>query len=36
MLAAATGCEFVMIENDDAIEAGIERAIGLICEITDR
>jgi acetolactate synthase-1/2/3 large subunit len=27
MLAAATGCEFVAIENDDAIEAGIAAAI---------
>jgi acetolactate synthase-1/2/3 large subunit len=31
-LAAATGCEFVAIENDDAIDAGIERVIGLIAE----
>jgi acetolactate synthase-1/2/3 large subunit len=30
MLAAATGCEFVAIENDDMIEAGIDRVIGLI------
>lgn len=32
MLAAATGCEFVSIENDGLIDAGIERAIGLIAE----
>jgi acetolactate synthase-1/2/3 large subunit len=30
MLAAATGCEFVAIDNDDMIEAGIDRAIGFI------
>ena len=30
MLAAATGCEFVSIDNDDVIDAGIDRAIGLI------
>ena len=30
MLAAATGCEFVAIENDDMVEAGIDRVIGLI------
>jgi acetolactate synthase-1/2/3 large subunit len=30
MLAAATGCEFVSIDNDGAIEAGIDRAIGFI------
>jgi len=29
-LAEATGCEFVEIGNDHAIDAGIERAIGLI------
>ena len=27
LLAAATGCEFVAIENDDAIEAGIATAV---------
>ena len=32
MLAAATGCEFVAIENNDAIDAGIERALGFIAE----
>jgi len=32
MLAAATGCEFVAIENNDMIEAGIDRVIGLIGE----
>ena len=32
MLAAATGCEFVSIDNDDVIEAGIERAIALMAE----
>ena len=32
MLAAATGCEFVSIDNDDVIDAGIDRAIGLIGE----
>jgi len=32
MLAAATGCEFVAIDNDDSIEAGIDRAIGFITE----
>lgn len=32
MLAAATGCEFVMIDNNDAIETGIERAVELIAE----
>jgi len=32
MLAGATGCEFVAIENNDAIDAGIERALGFIAE----
>ena len=32
MLAGATGCEFVSIDNDDVIEAGIERAIALMAE----
>ena len=32
MLAAATGCEFVSINNDDVIDAGIDRVIGLIGE----
>jgi acetolactate synthase-1/2/3 large subunit len=32
MLAAATGCEFVAIDNDDVIEAGIDRAISLARE----
>jgi acetolactate synthase-1/2/3 large subunit len=32
MLAAATGCEFVAIENNDAVDAGIERALGFIAE----
>jgi acetolactate synthase-1/2/3 large subunit len=32
MLAAATGCEFVSIDSNDVIEAGIDRAIGLIGE----
>ena len=30
--AAATGCEFVAIDNDDAIDAGIDRVIELIGE----
>ncbi len=30
--AAATGCEFVAIEEDDAIDAGIDRAIEMISE----
>ena len=29
-LAAATGCEFVAIENDNSIEAAIERVLSLI------
>jgi acetolactate synthase-1/2/3 large subunit len=32
MLAAATGCEFVAIDNDDVIDAGIDRVIALIGE----
>jgi len=32
MLAAATGCEFVAIDNNDVIDAGIDRVIGLIAE----
>jgi len=32
MLAAATGCEFVAIDNDDVIDAGIDRALGFITE----
>ena len=32
MLAAATGCEFVAIDNDDVVDAGIDRVIGLIAE----
>ncbi len=32
MLSAATGCEFVAIENNDAIDAAIERVIGLMAE----
>jgi len=32
MLAAATGCEFVSIDNDGLIDAGIEQAIGLTAE----
>ena len=32
MLAAATGCEFVSMENNAMIEAGIDRAIGFIKE----
>jgi acetolactate synthase-1/2/3 large subunit len=32
MLAAATGCEFVAIDNDNVIDAGIDRVIGLIGE----
>jgi acetolactate synthase-1/2/3 large subunit len=31
-MAAATGCEFVAIDNDDVIDAGIDRVIGLIRE----
>jgi acetolactate synthase-1/2/3 large subunit len=31
-LAEATGCAFVSIENDASIDAGIERAIGLMAE----
>ena len=30
MMAAATGCEFVSIDNDDAIGSGIDRVIGLL------
>ena len=30
MLAAATGCEFVSMDNNDVIEAAIDRAIGLM------
>jgi len=32
MLSAATGCEFVAIENNGAIDAAIERVIGLMAE----
>jgi acetolactate synthase-1/2/3 large subunit len=32
MLAAATGCEFVSIDNNDVIEVGIDRTIGLLAE----
>ena len=32
MLAAATGCEFVAIDNDDVIDAGIDRALGFIAQ----
>ncbi|MBT8047622.1 MAG: thiamine pyrophosphate-binding protein [Xanthomonadales bacterium] len=32
MMATATGCEFVSIDNDDQIEAGIDRVIGLLAE----
>ena len=32
MMAAATGCEFVSIDNDHVIEAGIDRAIGMMAE----
>jgi acetolactate synthase-1/2/3 large subunit len=32
MLAAATGCEFVAIENNHVVDAGIERAIGMMAE----
>jgi len=32
MLAAATGCEFVAIDNNDVIDAGIDRALGLIAQ----
>jgi acetolactate synthase-1/2/3 large subunit len=32
MLAAATGCEFVAIDNDDVIDAGIHRALGFIAQ----
>lgn len=31
-LAAATGCEFVAIDNNEVIDAGIDRVIGLIGE----
>lgn len=31
-LAEATGCAFVSIENNASIDAGIERAIGLMAE----
>ena len=31
-LAAATGCEFVAIENDSAIEVAIERALSAMAE----
>jgi acetolactate synthase-1/2/3 large subunit len=31
-LAAATGCEFVAIENDNSIDAAIERTLSLISE----
>ena len=30
MLAAATGCEFVSMDNNDVIEAAIDRVIGLM------
>ena len=32
MMAGATGCEFVSIDNDNVIEAGIERAIECMAE----
>jgi acetolactate synthase-1/2/3 large subunit len=32
MLAAATGCEFVAIENNGVIDAGIDRVIGLMAD----
>jgi acetolactate synthase-1/2/3 large subunit len=32
MLAAATGCEFISMENNDVIEAAIDRAISLMGE----
>jgi acetolactate synthase-1/2/3 large subunit len=32
MMAGATGCEFVSIDNDHVIEAGIDRAIGMMAE----
>ena len=32
LLAAATGCEFVSIDNDDVIDTGIDRAIGYITQ----
>jgi len=32
MLAAATGCEFVAIDNNDVIDAGIDRALGFIAQ----
>ena len=32
MMAAATGCEFVLIVSDDAIDAGIDRAIGFMAD----
>jgi acetolactate synthase-1/2/3 large subunit len=30
--AAATGCDFVAIENNNVVDAGIERAIGLMAQ----
>jgi acetolactate synthase-1/2/3 large subunit len=32
MFAAATGCEFVAIENNQVVDAGIERVVGLMAE----
>ncbi len=32
MLAAATGCEFISMENNDVIEAAIDRAVSLMDE----
>jgi len=32
MLASATGCEFVAIENNGMIEAGIDRVIALMAQ----
>jgi acetolactate synthase-1/2/3 large subunit len=32
MLAAATGCEFVAIENNNLVDAGIDRVIGMMAE----
>lgn len=32
MLAAATGCEFVAIENNESVDAAIERVIGLMAD----
>jgi acetolactate synthase-1/2/3 large subunit len=32
MLAAATGCEFVAMDSNEAIDAGIDRALGHVAE----